>query len=112
MGMDQFKERPKFTLNKEEFSLLSELAMDGSDNLENPKLLALMKEKGIEFDQGVIEIGTPDGKRWEFVTDKNDFGTMVPIEDGAPTQEYDSHDHFHPENSGDDERYDVNHPLP
>ena len=41
-----------------------------------PELLTWMKEKGIEFDKGVIEVVNEEGRVYKMQTNKNDFGTF------------------------------------
>ena len=57
-----------------------ELKVFYDGNVANPELLALMKEKGISFDSGDIEIEV-DGKTQKITTRKEDFGTRLLEED-------------------------------
>lgn len=63
------KEKNMIKLSNEEYEILSRRSPD------DPDLLKLMKEKGISFDNGIIEIDI-NGKKEIMSTTKDDFGTL------------------------------------
>ncbi len=81
MNMDQLKrnvdvQKPVFTTAELEY--LTDVAAEGAGVLDDPRLLALMQEKGIAFDQGVVEIVDENGKEWGLVTKRgDDFGRLI-----------------------------------
>jgi len=57
----------------------AEISEATESGVESPKLHDWMAEKGIEFDKGQIEVEI-DGQKKKLQTDKNDFGTIIDIE--------------------------------
>lgn len=63
------KEKERIQLSQEQYDILA------NRHADDPELLNLMKEKGISFDSGAIEIEI-DGKGEIMTTAKDDFGTL------------------------------------
>jgi len=61
------------------FDSMEEFKKITNSSIDNPELLQMMKDKGIEFDSGVIavEIG---GKQELMSTSREDFGTLLSLE--------------------------------
>lgn len=66
----QVGEKGPIKLSPEEKSLLT------NGSVDDPRVLTLMQEKGIEFDQGDITIDV-DGEKMMVSTEKHDFFTRL-----------------------------------
>ncbi len=62
------QEKSIIQLTAEEYGKYSSMSTD------NPELLDWMQEKGISFDQGMIDVEI-DGKKTQINSNKSDFGT-------------------------------------
>ena len=60
-------------LTKEEYLRLADTF---EPEMDSPEFLVFLKEKGIEYDSGDIDIEV-DGKRQKITTRKDDFGTRI-----------------------------------